>query len=208
MATKEVKKRPSADATRDSIVKEASKLFTKQGFAATSISEIAGKAKINQSLIYHHFGSKEGLWVHIKTTMFNSYAEKQGAAISKYEQAKTAKDFISDIFNFRFEMYEKHSELARMLTWQRMETSTSKLIGPRHQSIEQLTEIMKKFQKKGEITKKYDAEELVYTVFAYSIIWFGDIQTVMHNLPPKEKKEKKDLYRKMLLDFTLKSLSA
>lgn len=206
MAAKEVKKRPSADATRESIVREASKLFVKQGFAATSISEIAGKAKINQSLIYHHFGSKEGLWVYIKSTSFETYASKQGVQLEEYEKnIKTAKEFITTLFNFRFDMYDKHPEFARMLTWQRMEPSSSKLTGVRHESVEVMVKIIKKFQKQGEITKQYDAEDILFMLFAHSFIWFGDLQTVMHNLSAKQRKEKKAAFRKILLETALKS---
>ena len=65
--------RPKGDPTRKAILKAAKHLFVKKGFAATSISEIAAKAKINQSLIYHHFGSKEDLWKHVKSAVLESY---------------------------------------------------------------------------------------------------------------------------------------
>ena len=206
MATREIKKRPSADATRDKIIKEARKLFAKKGFAATSISEIAGKAKINQSLIYHHFGSKEGLWTHIKTEIFEKFAEQQGIEIADYDKEKDAKSFITAIYNFRYDMYDKNPELPRMITWQRMEASSSKLIGPRHSTIKQLVEIVERFQKEGQITDKYEAEELIYVIFANAAFWFGDFQTINRKLSAKDKKTKKEQWRTMMLEMTIKEL--
>jgi AcrR family transcriptional regulator len=58
--------RTVADTTRKKILDAARKLFVKNGFAGTSISDIAGLAKINQSLIYHHFRDKQELWKGLK----------------------------------------------------------------------------------------------------------------------------------------------
>ena len=63
--TKETPNRPSADNTRKVILNAARDLFVKKGFAGTSISEIAKQAKVNQSLIYHHYANKESLWTAV-----------------------------------------------------------------------------------------------------------------------------------------------
>ena len=42
------------------IINAARTCFVEKGFAGTSISAIAKKAQINQSLIDHHFGNKTG----------------------------------------------------------------------------------------------------------------------------------------------------
>ena len=52
--------------TKEIILEAALAVFIEKGFAGASISQIAKAAKINQSLIYHHFASKEDLWVCVK----------------------------------------------------------------------------------------------------------------------------------------------
>src|SRR3990167_6437866 len=58
-----------ADPTRTKILKAARKLFVESGFAGTSMGKIATKANINHSLIFHRFGSKEGLWKAVKQSI-------------------------------------------------------------------------------------------------------------------------------------------
>jgi AcrR family transcriptional regulator len=52
---------PRAD-REEQIVQVASEVFGAQGFAATSVAEIADGAGISKPLIYNYFGSKEGLF--------------------------------------------------------------------------------------------------------------------------------------------------
>ncbi|VWB23297.1 TetR family transcriptional regulator [Burkholderia lata] len=70
------KRQPTAKRTRgrpsgtahvgfDSLLRCARQRFAKQGYAATSVREIAGLAGVDPALMAHHFGSKEGLWTAV-----------------------------------------------------------------------------------------------------------------------------------------------
>ena len=50
---------PKADGTRDEILAAAARLFRHQGYAATTLREIADAANIKAGSIYYHFASKE-----------------------------------------------------------------------------------------------------------------------------------------------------
>jgi AcrR family transcriptional regulator len=47
--------------TRDKILLTAEQLFAEQGYAATSLRQIIGKAGVNLAAVHYHFGSKEEL---------------------------------------------------------------------------------------------------------------------------------------------------
>ncbi|MGI9611326.1 MAG: TetR/AcrR family transcriptional regulator [Acidimicrobiales bacterium] len=53
-------RRPSSD-TRSRLADEALTLFLQQGFAATSVREIAAAADVTIPALYYHFESKDGL---------------------------------------------------------------------------------------------------------------------------------------------------
>jgi AcrR family transcriptional regulator len=50
------------EASKDRILKAASELFVRQGFSATSVSQIARQCNLTVPPIYYHFGSKLGLF--------------------------------------------------------------------------------------------------------------------------------------------------
>src|SRR5437762_9347060 len=55
-------RRPGNNPTRETILDAAEETFAKSGYAGTSLREIANKADVNQALLHHYFGSKDGLF--------------------------------------------------------------------------------------------------------------------------------------------------
>lgn len=50
---------------RDDILREAAELFATKGYAEAGLREIAERAGVRPSTIYHHFGSKEHIYAEI-----------------------------------------------------------------------------------------------------------------------------------------------
>ena len=50
------------DATRLALLSAARELFGEQGYAATSIEEVAARAGVTKGAVYHHFGGKAELF--------------------------------------------------------------------------------------------------------------------------------------------------
>ncbi len=75
-----LKFRRRADARPDEVLDAALELFTRQGFAATRMEDIAGKAGISKATIYLYFASKDALLE----------ALVQRAVVPNIRQAQTA----------------------------------------------------------------------------------------------------------------------
>ena len=54
--------RLTASARRTQLVEIARTVFAKRGYEATSVEEIAARAKVSKPIVYEHFGGKEGLY--------------------------------------------------------------------------------------------------------------------------------------------------
>ncbi|MGW1021848.1 TetR/AcrR family transcriptional regulator [Streptomyces niveus] len=48
--------------TRDTLLRESRRLFSKLGYASVGLSEIVGAAGVTKGALYHHFDSKAGLF--------------------------------------------------------------------------------------------------------------------------------------------------
>ncbi|CAN5405877.1 N/A [soil metagenome] len=155
------KNRPSADATRERILKAAQSLFVKQGFAGTSISQIANKAKVNQSLIYHHFESKQQLWKHVKTYLLSHEAD-----IHNTEHPTNLQTFLQETIRQRFMIYLHNPDLARMIAWQRLESSAKELVGNFYLGPEQWRKIVIGLQQSGEIRLDLDADIIITLILS------------------------------------------
>lgn len=83
--------------TRDYLIRAATQLFSRQGFAKTSVKEISDLAGVNVSLVSYYFGGKQELY----EACIRQFGESRLASVQKILQpAKTA-----DEFRFRLQMY-------------------------------------------------------------------------------------------------------
>ena len=66
--------------TRDTIVSSARQLFETRGFSDTTIAEICAAAKITKGALFHHFPSKDALfveiWMDVQTKMDRTAARE------------------------------------------------------------------------------------------------------------------------------------
>jgi AcrR family transcriptional regulator len=52
----------SATQRREQLISIGRQLFAERGFDATSVEEVAARAKVSKPVVYEHFGGKEGLY--------------------------------------------------------------------------------------------------------------------------------------------------
>lgn len=120
--SKKLPEQKNEESTADKILISAQKLFVAHGFAGTSISDIANDAKINKSLIYHHFENKEKLWLKVKDTMVEKFSPNLQSYGQHTHGAKvTLRSFIEDFVTKRFEFYLNNPDMVRLIHWQRIE---------------------------------------------------------------------------------------
>lgn len=65
-----------AEQTRLNLLIAAERVFGKQGFAATRLSDIAAEADVTRGAIYHHFGNKMELFIALHKERIDPYFQK------------------------------------------------------------------------------------------------------------------------------------
>lgn len=65
---------------RERLLATASELFTRRGYAATSVREIVSGAGVTKPLLYHHFGSKEGIFLALVGRLEREMEDRLDAA--------------------------------------------------------------------------------------------------------------------------------
>jgi TetR/AcrR family transcriptional regulator len=66
---------------RKRMLEVATALFSKKGYAAVSIREIADRSGVTLSSLYHHFGDKRGLYLQVYLMEFGKSSARLEAAI-------------------------------------------------------------------------------------------------------------------------------
>lgn len=96
--------RMSAGERREQLITVARGLFAEKGFDATSIEEIASRARVSKPVVYEHFGGKEGLYavivdrelMTISTTITASLRSSTSASIIVERAALALLTYIED----------------------------------------------------------------------------------------------------------------
>jgi AcrR family transcriptional regulator len=65
MSKEEQSRRLTASARRAQLIEVGRVVFAERGYEATSVEEIAERAKVSKPIVYEHFGGKEGLYAVI-----------------------------------------------------------------------------------------------------------------------------------------------
>ena len=73
------------EGTRRAIVASARRLFGTKGYGATSIDEVAARARVTKGAVYHHFGNKEDLFRAVYAEV-EAEAQRRSAATGKHDR--------------------------------------------------------------------------------------------------------------------------
>jgi AcrR family transcriptional regulator len=93
---------PIEDATASARIRDAAiARFGAQGFARTSVREIAGDAGVSPALVIHHFGSKEALRQACDDWLATQLIGEKARAVAGPQVAATIREWLDDPERFR-----------------------------------------------------------------------------------------------------------
>lgn len=175
------------------ILKAAESVFVEKGFGAASTLDIAKRAEVNKSLIFHHFKSKEALWRAVKENLIKEHVGKSMEDI--VFPSTSFKDFIIAFCAFRVELYENNPSFVKMISWERLAESSTEIVGVGKKDTLSLVTHIKDFQLRGEVRADYDPEMIVYFLFTSTSMPFIDRPAFFD----RDEKQKQ-LYLRMVME--------
>jgi TetR/AcrR family transcriptional regulator, upper aerobic nicotinate degradation pathway regulator len=102
----------AAQATRESILKAAIKVFSKNGFDGGRVEQISKAAKSYDRMIYYYFGSKEGLYIAALEEIYRRFNEAESEL--QLDESKP-REALRKVIRFMWTYYLKHPEFITLL---------------------------------------------------------------------------------------------
>lgn len=188
----------SINTTKDDILDAALTTFLEKGYAGASISQIAKMAQVNQSLIYHHFESKEDLWNCVK-----KYCVDEAIKSDHLIRHDTLENFVHDLVDARFSVYMKDS-MRMLVHWQALEPDTSQFYGQRltPHPLFDISDHIKALQENNLVQNDQDYQVLSGIVFGLASYAFFDFANAF-NL----SQEQRASYKKLVCEILIKTLA-
>jgi AcrR family transcriptional regulator len=200
-----MEEKKSEHMTAQKILRAAEQVFMAKGFEGSSINEIAGKAKVHKSLIYHHFGSKEGLWKAVKTDLLEAHSGKEISRLGF--PMDSFKDFLKSFIILRFEFYDKNPEIARLILWQRLEKVAEEIKGVQDERLNTIAPQIKEFQDRGEIRSDLDPDMVSYIIMKTASLPFMEQPDFFKGPDAQQNKQKflEMIIESLYLAFSLRN---
>lgn len=155
--------------TRDVILQAAEAVFTERGFSDASMSKIAKRANVTKSLIHHHFGTKENLWMEVKMRRFDDYFAVQRRQL---ETAGASPDNLRQAILNLFNVLRDDPAVVRLIGWHLLDKTEM----DRHGDERDLTALgmarVAEAQKNGTIRPDLNPGYLLVTFFCLVFHWF------------------------------------
>ncbi len=107
-----VSSRQQSEITRQKILDAAHSLFLEQGYHATSMRQIGGRAGVTMGGIYNHFSSKEEIWVAIFTQRLPVLL---AAPILNQVEGKTTAEVVRSAARLMVEELDRRTESVNLM---------------------------------------------------------------------------------------------
>lgn len=101
-----------AEATKARILEAAKREFAKNGLGGARVDVISEKARANKRMIYHYFGSKEGLF---QTVLENAYVDIRTAEQKLNLDHLAPKEALEQLVRFTWDYYLKNPEFITLV---------------------------------------------------------------------------------------------
>jgi AcrR family transcriptional regulator len=102
----------AAQATRDNILRAATKVFAKYGYDGGSVEKISKAAKSYDRMIYYYFGSKEGLFIAVLEGIYRRMDEAEAALALDTTRPVEA---LTAVIRFVLGYYRRNPEFVTLL---------------------------------------------------------------------------------------------
>ena len=86
--------------TRDYILKEATRLFAKEGFDRVTVRDISSATNLSMPTLYHYFGDKEKLYREVEAEIYGALRERLLNALEgKGDSEERLRSFVSEMYD-------------------------------------------------------------------------------------------------------------
>jgi TetR/AcrR family transcriptional regulator len=172
--------RRNPDRTREAILLAAQDEFARKGLSGGRVDEIARRSRANKRMIYHYFGSKQGLYLAVLERV---YENLRGSERTLDLAGMAPEAAIKRLIEFNFEYCRHHPELISLINNENLHRAChlrqSKKVRQLHSPFVRLIDdILKRGVAQGVFRPGLDPVSLYVSIAAMSFFYFSNNWTL------------------------------
>ena len=167
-------------ASREGLVAAAVGEFARKGFAGARVDEIAAAAGLNKQLVYHYFGSKQGLYLAALESVYVEIREKERQlSLGELEPMEA----MAQLVGFSFDYLNEHPEFIALLADENRNKGahileSEKLRKMHTPFIDMLNATLASGVRSGVFRDDFDAVNLYISIAGISYFFFSNNHTL------------------------------
>lgn len=192
---------------RQTLLKTAVSLFAEKGFEAVSMRMIAERANISKANVFHHFGSKESLYLAVMREAINqSTTSLQRTSNSNDSATQRLQGFSAQ----HLKVLLDNPDRSRLILREVLDTQANRgqkiadeVVG---EGFSQLVKLLQKGQTAGEFRGDFDPA-LAAALFVAADVFFFEAAPILKHLPDVSFADKPSHYTAGLMDIFLHGIA-
>jgi AcrR family transcriptional regulator len=168
-----------AQQTRDRLLSTAIRMFADQGYEGVSVDRLVEVAKVNKRMVYHYFGSKQGLYGAVLETAYLRLGEIE--AIS-FRDDPPAAEAIARLVRGYFGFLQSHTDLIRVILWENLQGGRHLATLGHHLTkapiLEELERVIEAGKASGEIRREINGRHLLVNLIGLCLVYFSNRHTL------------------------------
>lgn len=176
--------------TRGNLLRAGVELFSKRGYDGVAVDAIVARAGCNKRMLYHYYGSKDGLYIEVLRDVFGRLEDREIVVLETELPTEAA---IRNILDSYFRLLNDHPEFVNLLLWENLNGGRFLDAHPgllsKSPVVRRLDQVLTRARKRGEITRAIDAKQLLVLLYGACFIHFSNRHTLRHTIGLGEDRE-------------------
>ncbi len=171
---------------RERLLREAVRLFARSGFDGVAVDEIVNAAGVNKRMLYHYFGSKEGIYAEVLQRVYGDLAALESALLPVASPGATPTERLRRMVYVYFSFLQENPAFVKLLLWEnlsegrrleRIKGAVSKT--PMLRLIRQL---LREGAASGEFRDRLNPKYVLISLIGLCLIYFSNRHTLSHTV--------------------------
>lgn len=180
MQSKRAPRTRDAARSRATILAAATAEFAAKGPAGTRVDEIALQAGVNKALLYHYFGSKEGLFVAV---LEGAYADIRAAEADLDLESLDPPKAMERLVDFTWGYFLEHPEFITLLNSENLHQArhlkkSKQVHALHHPLIERIAGVLELGVERGDFRDDVDPVQLYVTIASLGYFYLSNAHTL------------------------------
>jgi AcrR family transcriptional regulator len=166
----------AAKATRGAILRAATRVFARHGFAGGRIEQISKAARSHDRMIYYYFGSKEGLYIAVLEEMYRRFNDAESKLVLDTENPVQA---LHAVIRFMWGYYRKNPEFITLLNTENLHRGRHIAKSPRaseysSQALAVLSDVLARGARSGVFRAELAARDVYLMIAALAYFYLSN----------------------------------